>query len=288
MPVREPEIQQEPVLRQKAAAKINLALHITGRRADGYHLLDTLVTFGEYGDVIEARVADDLTLEVVGQFAGSLQSETDNLVLKAAQLLKQSTADKGLTIPGAAITLEKQLPIASGIGGGSADAAFFIRAANVFFSLGMDESKMREMAVQLGSDCPFFIENKPVLARGKGDVLQAVNISLKGKYLLVCQPKALVSSREAYTLIKPGISKTGIKEVVAKPIEQWRDLLKNDFEDVLFDLHPEIREIKNSMHKMGAIYSSMTGSGSAVYGIFDQSPDRKEINPNYYLWHGEI
>ncbi|MCF6170878.1 MAG: 4-(cytidine 5'-diphospho)-2-C-methyl-D-erythritol kinase [Bacteroidales bacterium] len=261
--------------------KINLGLRVLAKRADGFHDIESLLFPVPINDALEFLPADAFQLTISGfPISGAT---TDNLVFKAWKLLCQQ-----YDIPAVKVCLHKAIPLQSGLGGGSADAAFFIRAANVFFSLGMDESKMREMAVQLGSDCPFFIENKPVLARGKGDVLQAVNISLKGKYLLVCQPKALVSSREAYTLIKPGISKTGIKEVVAKPIEQWRDLLKNDFEDVLFDLHPEIREIKNSMHKMGAIYSSMTGSGSAVYGIFDQSPDRKEINPNYYLWHGEI
>ena len=261
--------------------KINLGLRALSKRTDGFHDIETFIYPIPVRDALEFLPADVFQLTVSGiHIAGET---ADNLIFKAWELLCQHSK-----LPPVRVHLYKAIPVQSGLGGGSADAAFFIRAANVFFALGMDGNKMRNLAGRLGSDCPFFIENTPALAGGKGEILQTVNVNLKGKYLLIVKPEIAVSSREAYGLVQPGIPETDLTEIIAKPIEQWRDILRNDFEDPVFRLHPEIGEIKNSLYKMGAVFSAMTGSGSAVFGIFNHRPDSKEINPKYYLWHGNI
>ena len=261
--------------------KINLGLRVLSKRTDGFHNIETLIYPIPINDALEFLPSDAFQLTISGMpIAGAT---VDNLIFKAWELLH-----KQFKVPPVRMHLYKAMPMQSGLGGGSADAAFFIRAANVFFSLGMDENKMKNLADQLGSDCPFFIENKPMLASGKGEMLQTVNISLKGKYLLIVKPEIAVSSREAYGLIQPGIPEIDLAEIIAKPIEQWRALLRNDFEEPVFKLHPEIGEIKNNLYKMGAVFSALTGSGSAVFGIFNGQPVLKKINPNNYLWHGEI
>lgn len=262
-------------------AKINLGLNVLSKRTDGFHDIESLIYPIPIRDALEFLPADSFQLSVSGFHIDG--SAKDNLVYKAWKLLH-----KNHNLPPLHVHLHKTIPLASGLGGGSSDAAFFIRETNTVFELGLNENEMKNLAGQLGSDCTFFIENKPSLVSGKGEILQRTNISLSGKYLAIVKPSIHVSTPEMYNLIKPKKPQTNLSEIIFKPIRQWKDLLINDFEDPAFRLYPEINDLKKSMYKSGATYVSMSGSGSAIFGIFENKPILTDINPNYYLWTGKL
>jgi len=261
--------------------KINLGLRVLSKRKDGFHNIETILYPIPLSDALEFLPANSFQMKVSG-FPLDGKTE-DNIVFKAWELLH-----KKFKIPPLRIHLHKAIPTGSGLGGGSSDAAFFMQEVNKFFKLGIGQQELKKLLVQLGSDCPFFIDNKPSLASRRGEVLQPVKVSLTGKYLLVIKPKTSISTREAYHLVKPKKPKTNLSEIILEPIEQWKDLLKNDFEETLVETYPEILEIKNDLYQQGAVYASMSGSGSAVFGIFNNKPDLKNIHPKYYLWFGKF
>ena len=262
-------------------AKINLGLNVLSKRTDGFHNIESLIYPIPMRDTLEFLPADSFQLNVSGFHIDN--SVKNNLVYKAWKLLY-----KNYNLPPLHIHLHKGIPIASGLGGGSSDAAFFIHETNTVFKLGLNETEMKNLAGQLGSDCSFFIENKASVVSGKGEILQQANISLSGKYLAVVKPPIHVSTHEAYNLIKPKKPQTSLSEIIYKPIEEWKNLLINDFENLVFRHYPEIGDLKKKMYKSGAVYASMTGSGSAVFGIFENKPILTDINPNDYLWTGKL
>ena len=259
-------------------AKINIGLNVISRRSDGYHNLETVFYPVMIKDALEVIEADELSFESSGIDIPGYANE--NLCLRAYGLLKTD-----FDIPPVNIHLHKQIPIGAGLGGGSADAAFFIRLINEKFSLGMDHVVMEDYARKLGADCAFFIQNKPVFAYGKGDEFSSIDLDLTAYNLVLVMPPVHVSTGEAYRGVKPGPSKTSLKEHILLPVENWKAEIRNDFEESIFKNHASIRGVKAALYEAGALYASMSGSGASVYGIFSNEtklPDLERENEVFY------
>ena len=242
-------------------SKINIGLNITGRRPDGYHDLETVFYPVGIRDALEVVEAPDLTFTSTGlEIPGSPES---NLCLKAYRLL---AAD--FQVPHVHIHLHKHIPIGAGLGGGSADAAFFVRLMNEKFGLGLSDARMEDYCRQLGADCPFFIRNKPVFASGIGDVFSDISLDLGAHYLVLVKPPVHISTAEAYAGVKPVRPECPLTELVRLPVGDWKDAVMNDFEDSVFGRYPAVRAVRDALYEAGALYASMSGSGSSVYGIF--------------------
>ncbi len=267
-------------------AKINLGLNITEKRPDGYHNLETVfypVHIEDALEVVPLKDSDkELELQVFGTpIAGNPE---DNLVVKAYRLLKDR-----FNLPAISIYLQKHIPSGAGMGGGSADGAFMLKLLNDKFSLELSKEELEAIASRLGADCPFFIKNEPTFATGTGNIFSPINISLKGLYILIIKPEIFVSTREAFSLITPAYPSKRITEIIQRPVEEWKNNLVNDFEKSVFAQYPEIGNAKDKLYKAGAIYASMSGSGSSLYGIFNAPVDKPElIFPGYFIWQGKL
>lgn len=247
-------------------AKINLGLNIVEKRADGFHNLQSCFYPIPCCDVLEGLPSQNNSFQSTGiPIPGD---PSNNLCEKAYQLL---AAD--FNIPKVAIHLHKVVPIGAGMGGGSADGAFMLKLLNQINNLNLENSTLENYARKLGSDCAFFIENQAKYCYGKGDEFEAININLKGKILVLINPNIHISTAEAYAGIKPQIPYNNCREIIALPIQEWKYNLKNDFEDSLFPKYKILNEIKTKLYELGASYASMTGSGSTLYGIFEQEID---------------
>ncbi|HAL82944.1 MAG TPA: 4-(cytidine 5'-diphospho)-2-C-methyl-D-erythritol kinase [Mucilaginibacter sp.] len=247
-------------------AKINIGLNVIERRADGYHNLETVFYPVKINDALEIIRADELSFQSSGlEIPGRVE---DNLCIKGYHLLK-----KDFGLPPVKIHLHKHIPIGAGLGGGSADAAFFIRLLNQEFELGLTDMQMIAYARQLGADCPFFIQNKPVFAFDRGDEFEPIKLDLSNYKIVLVMPPVHVSTSEAYRGVKPAPVKQSLMELINEPIKEWKNHIKNDFENSVFKNHPEIRGVKAALYEAGAIYASMSGSGASVFGIFEETPD---------------
>lgn len=244
-------------------AKINLGLHILSKRNDGYHNISSLLFPIPYHDVLEFLPSKTYNLTVYG--TETKIPKKDNLITKAWDLMSQNYG-----VPNLHINLLKHIPIGSGLGGGSADASFFIVAVNQFFELNLSIAEMQEIAFQIGSDCPFFILNKPAIISGNGELTEPIEFNLDNKILVLAVPSIHISTKEAYAKITPVEPIKHLSEVITQPIETWPDMLSNDFEKSIFNAHPELEKIKHNFYKKGATYASLTGSGSAIYAVFDR------------------
>lgn len=257
-------------------AKINIGLRIVARRSDGYHDLETLFypvgLFAgtaenpeAFGDILEVTPRTDPGFEV--RLTGRpVNCPLDkNLVYKAARLYFDELASPGF---GAVITLEKHLPEGAGCGGGSADASFVLQSLSDLDAK-VSDSTLAELALRLGADCPFFIYNRPMYAEGVGDKLESMQwLDLHGHWLVLVKPRVYISTREAFAGVTPRPSDFDLRQLPMLPVQEWRDVAVNDFEESVFPLHPELRNIKELLYRLGAQYASMSGSGSAIYGIF--------------------
>lgn len=244
-------------------AKINIGLNIIQKRADGYHNLETIFYPVKIRDVLEVIESDMLRFSSSGiPIPGN---PDDNICLKAWRLLSQDFA-----LSPVHIHLHKNIPAGAGLGGGSADVAFFIRLMNEKFDLQMDMRTMESYASRLGADCAFFIQNKPVFASGKGDEFEEVNLSLNDLYLALVMPDLHIDTADAFTGIRPEVPTRSLKDLIQLPIEEWKHSVKNDFEYTVFARYPLIAQIKQDLYDSGALYASMSGSGSSVYGIFKE------------------
>lgn len=242
-------------------AKINIGLNILSRRTDGYHNLETIFYPVKVKDVLEVIEAPKLKFESSGiEIPGNAN---ENLCLSAYQLLK---AD--FDIPPVYIHLHKNIPIGAGLGGGSADAAFFIKLMNDKFNLGLNDEKMENYCRKLGADCAFFIQNKPLFAYDKGDFFEPIEIDLSSYFIVLVMPPVHVSTGEAYRSVKPQLPKLSLKDLVKLPIESWQGKINNDFEPHILNSHPQIRGVKRAMLEAGALFTLMSGSGASVFGIF--------------------
>ncbi|MBO5250684.1 MAG: 4-(cytidine 5'-diphospho)-2-C-methyl-D-erythritol kinase [Bacteroidaceae bacterium] len=246
-------------------AKINLGLNIVEKRPDGYHNLETIfypINLQDALEVTQREGEEEYTLKVSGV---PIEGEPENnLVVKAYRLLKKDFPD----MPAIDIHMYKHIPTGAGLGGGSADAAFMIKLLNEKFGLGISTEQMEEYAARLGADCAFFIQNKPVFASGIGNIFEPIQLSLKGYYLVLVKPDIFVSTKDAFSQIKPQKPQQSLKDIIRMPVETWRATMKNDFEYSVFQKYPEIAAIKDKLYDMGAVYASMSGSGSSVFGIF--------------------
>lgn len=244
-------------------AKINLGLQVASRREDGYHNLETVFYPLPFYDALEAIEDNRFSFESTGIPCGDV---ADNLCVKAFHLLKKDFPH----LPHVKMHLHKVIPAGGGLGGGSADGAFTLKLLNEKFEMGLSEEKLCEYALQLGSDCPFFIINHPCFASGRGEILTEIPLSLKGYSLLMIMPGIHISTKKIFQGIQISNSDVSIAEVIRLPIGEWKQQLKNDFEPVVFEMYPELEKIKTQLYHSGAIYAAMTGTGSSVYGIFKE------------------
>jgi 4-diphosphocytidyl-2-C-methyl-D-erythritol kinase len=261
-------------------AKINLGLNVVERRPDGYHNLETVFFPVQLKDALEVTLMDeafpspyDCDLKVTNIAVDG--DEQRNLVVRAYQLLKQDFPQ----LPRVHAHLYKAIPTQAGMGGGSSDCAAMLLLLNRMFDLQLTEQQLIGYAAKLGADCPIFILNRPAYAEGIGERLQPIELSLKGYYLAVVRPDIPVPTKEAFSLIKPCKPRKNCRTIIEQPIETWRDELENDFEQSVFALHPEIGAINQQLYDMGALYAAMSGSGSAVFGIFPPSLDNARFEP---------
>jgi len=260
-------------------AKINLGLDIIEKRSDGYHNISSCFFPIPLCDVLEINISDKFDFNASGlPIPGDKNA---NLVVKAYKLLK-----KDFNLPNVSIHLHKNIPMEAGLGGGSSDGAFALKMLNEFFDLFLDESVLVDYAGSLGSDCPFFIYNEPMLVEGRGEIMNEVNLDLKGYYICILKPQLSISTKEAYHIVKPVKPKYEIQSIItSRPLEDWKNILKNDFEGPLLERYPELFKLKTSLYEMGALYASLTGSGSAMYAIFDIHPLLDEgFKENYFNW----
>jgi len=255
-------------------AKINLGLNIIEKRSDGFHNLETIFYPVAWNDALEIVIATDAMQDFNLHLSGIpiFGSSEDNLLYKAYQIIKQRK-----TLPKLNVFLQKSIPMGAGLGGGSADAAFFINLLNEQFELHFTETDRIEIAKQLGSDCAFFIKNTPVFASQKGDSFTDITLNLSHLYIAIIYPNIHSNTKEAYSLVKPKNTTRSILEVIKQPISSWKTDLKNDFEISIFNLYPSIEKIKNDLYDCGALYASMSGSGSAVFGLFEKEPKIKDL-----------
>lgn len=241
--------------------KINVGLHVLRKRPDGYHDLETL--FVPYPDI-----HDELEIEEAGEFSFQGEGVTweNDLTVQAYKLLRDD-----FDLPPVAIRLSKRAPVGAGLGGGSSDAAFALMMLDSMFCLGLGQERLAAYAARLGSDCAFFIYNRPMVGRGRGEILTPCPVDLSPYRIEITVPKGVsVSTREAYGGIVPRERPVPIEEILSLPVAQWRGLLENDFEPQVFALHPELARLKEDFYARGALYAAMSGSGSAIYGIFDK------------------
>lgn len=252
--------------------KINIGLDILRRRPDGYHDIATIMVPVPWHDIIEIVPAENgvTTLQCSGRPVDCPPEK--NLVMKAYRKLQER-----VDLPPVDIYLHKIVPDGAGLGGGSADAAYTLRALNEMFSLGLSRQELAEVAASVGADCPFFIYDTPMLATGIGEILTPVEIQLKGYHLGIVKPDTKVSTAEAYASVTPDDSAAPLEQITAMPPHEWRNKAVNHFEDSLFPSHPELAAIKQKLYQLGALYASMSGSGAALFGIFANGDNLSEI-----------
>ena len=266
-------------------AKINIGLRIVEKRPDGYHNIETFFYPVALSDALEFVVRKDNrrhdTLRVTG-----LMNESDpenNLVMKAVRLMRRS-----FDFPGIRIHLHKGIPVGAGLGGGSSDAAGILRALNRYFEFGLNAEELRSFAGRLGSDSSFFVDSSPSFAEGVGNILSEFPLDLGGYHIAILWPDINISTVEAYAGCTPGPSELPLRQLLSMPVSEWRDRVVNDFEPNIFSKYPQVGRIKDALYEAGAIYASMSGSGSAVYGIFRDEPVLpREISP-YLLNNADI
>lgn len=262
--------------------KINLGLNVISKRSDGFHDIETCFYPVPWTDILEIITSDHIQLSTSGlPIPGQPH---DNLCLKAYDLLK-----KDFDLPPVQIHLHKLLPTGAGLGGGSSDAAFALRTINEIFKLNLTFEKLVAYASSVGSDCAFFIQDNPMVGVGRGEVLKPITISLSGKFLVLVNPEIHVATAEAYRGVALKKAALSVRDVIeGKPIENWKEFLINDFEASVFKKFPAIGALKNKLYQAGAVYASMSGSGSSVYGIFDQPVNLKSKFEGMTFWSGLI
>jgi 4-diphosphocytidyl-2-C-methyl-D-erythritol kinase len=250
--------------------KINLGLNILRKREDGFHDIETVFYPIPLRDALEIVTLPSGTANQFNQtgieIPGSLE---DNICIKAWELLKSDFPE----LPFVSIHLHKVIPVGAGLGGGSSDGAFMLVLLNRKYNLGMNDARLLEYALKLGSDCPFFIKNQPAFASGRGEVLQPLDLNLSGYKFVIVNPGIHISTAWAFSSIAPKQPSENIHDIIRLPPSQWRNRLKNDFEELVEKQHPEIPAIRKALYEKGAVYAAMSGSGSTVFGIFEKEKE---------------
>lgn len=264
-------------------SKINIGLRITAKRDDGFHNIETIFYPIRLSDALEfvenreSKTADSLTLSGI-----HVESDpNNNLIMKALAKLRNNH-----DFPFLKVHLHKAIPTGAGLGGGSSDAACLLKAVNKHFSLNIDINVLRAMALELGSDCPFFIDSIPSYATGRGELLTHLSPLPSGLYLVLLNPGVGINTAEAYKNCRPEIPDLNLNSIYTLPVNEWKNRIVNDFEDFAFRKHPVIGDIKAGLYDAGAMFSLMSGSGSSVYGIFPKKPVLTEDLRKYVIWEG--
>lgn len=266
-------------------AKINLGLDVVSKRPDGYHNLETVFYPVPLEDILEINIADDADAPeyTFTMYNAVFEGDSsDNLVVKAYKAL---AADHRL--PKVKISLYKNIPTGAGLGGGSADAAFALKMLNSIAKLGLSDGELEEYAARIGADCAFFIRNTPAYATGIGNILVPAECSLAGYCMVIVKPDIHISTKEAYSLVSPAEPATALTAIAARPVTEWQGAMKNDFEKSVFAKYPAMERIKEELYGMGAVYASMSGSGSAFFGIFNEEQSTEELKrrfPGMFCW----
>ncbi|MDR2469073.1 MAG: 4-(cytidine 5'-diphospho)-2-C-methyl-D-erythritol kinase [Tannerella sp.] len=258
-------------------AKINLGLRVVGRRADGYHNIESVFIPLPLRDALEVVPSDTDEFHLSGIMLDAASG--DNLVVKAWRLFASM-----YPLPPLAVYLRKVIPFGAGLGGGSSDAAFMLKLLNNYANTGLSQEKLEEMAGLLGADCPFFIHNYPLLVSGTGNRFENITLSLNGYTVVLVKPDIFISTKEAYSLVRPETPAVPLAEIISKPVSEWKESLVNDFELPIFREYPQISAIKDTLYDHGACYAAMSGSGSAVFGLFKQNV---QVHfPGCFVWKG--
>ena len=271
-------------------AKINLGLNVVEKRSDGYHNLQTVFYPVPIQDALEVQVMDegfpsDVDCDLKTTNIPIEGDEQRNLVVRAYQLLKGEFP----TLPRIHTHLWKGIPTQAGMGGGSSDCAYMIRLLNDLFALGLSDEQMIGYAARLGADCPFFIVSRPCYAEGIGERLQPVSLDLSGWHIGIVRPDIPVPTKEAFSRIRPHYPAKNCRDVVLQPVDTWKNDLVNDFEESVFALHPEIGQVKEQLYNMGATYAAMSGSGSALFGLFQERPDMlRQTFPDMFTFVAQL
>jgi 4-diphosphocytidyl-2-C-methyl-D-erythritol kinase len=264
-------------------AKINIGLRITGKRSDGFHDIETIFYPAGLSDALEYVFSDHAVnndiLRTTGIDTGSEPGK--NLVMKTVIRLREEKS-----FPFLKIHLHKAIPVGAGLGGGSSDAACMLKVLNRHLNLDLDNMKLRSLALELGSDCPFFIEGTPSYATGRGEILTPVRPVLTGYYLVIINPGIKISTSEAYQHCKAEVPSESLLHLSELPLTDWKGVIINDFEDFAFRKHPVLGDLKNELYKSDAVFSLMSGSGSSVYGIFNEKPVLPQEINKFVIWEG--
>ncbi len=268
--------------------KINLGLQVLQKRNDGYHDLQTLFYPIPLFDVSEIKGGNTSgnDIEIINYGIPVPGDDSQNLIVKAYHLLK-----KDFTLSPVTFCLLKNIPMGAGLGGGSSDGAFALKLLNDFFGLNLNQQSLLDYALQLGSDCPFFILNQPCLGEGRGEILHPVDFSLKNYWLVLVKPNIHVSTAAAFSglnLNKDEVKIGSVQTEINKGIGHWRAGLKNDFEPSVFALYPILSEIKESLYQHGALYASMSGSGATIYGLFEKAPLLKDNFKEHFYFESQL
>ena len=262
--------------------KINIGLRIIEKRPDGFHNLETIFYPVGWKDAVEIISKPEGSSMVSWSQSGIVipGDAQDNLCIKAYHLLQADFPE----IPPVNMHLLKAIPMGAGLGGGSADAAFVLQLLNTKYSLGLTNKQLIEYALKLGSDCPFFIINKPCFATGRGEILEEISLDLSAYKILLVNPGIHINTGWAFSKLDPKKPATSLSELVTLPIHQWQPHILNDFENPVMEAHPELTEIKEALLNNGAVYATMSGSGSSFYGIFPKTSEAVFNFPGNYLY----
>jgi len=262
-------------------AKINLGLRILRKRHDGFHDIETIMLPIPLFDVLEFYEAEEFSIDTFGI---AIEGETNtNTIFKTWQLLNDN-----FELPAFKVSLLKNIPPASGLGGGSADAAFFLKEVNANFNLKMSIEEMGGILEKVGSDCPYFVKNIPALAEKKGEKLKSIDLNVNGKYLSLLKPDLSISTTEAYKYVTPKLNGESLEVIIKEDISDWRYKLTNDFEQAISNFFTDLVNIKNTLYQMGAEYVSLSGSGPTVYAVSEQKLDLSGFEGFEFVWQGGL
>lgn len=256
-------------------------MQVMSRRADGFHDIETCFYPVPWHDVLEIIPSDNFSFTHSG--IPIPDDAAGNLCVQAYRKLQTT-----FNIPPVKMHLHKIIPMGAGLGGGSADAAFTLKSLNTLFSLQLTLDELSEFAAQLGSDCSFFLNGSAMIGSGRGEVLSPTNVSLSGSFLVIVKPSIHISTADAYKGVVPEESRAPLNEIVQNDVKNWKNKLINDFEGSVFQQHPQIEELKNTLYNAGALYASMSGSGSSVYGLFDNVVALKDQFKGMIYWSGNL
>lgn len=266
-------------------AKINIGLQILKKRPDGFHDLQSVMHSAGLCDILEISRLHHASQKVLFTQSGRRfeADQKDNLCLKAWDMFAGKC-----DLPPLEMHLHKQIPVGAGLGGGSSNASATLMGLNSLAENPLSNHQLSEMAAMLGSDCPYFLHKEPMMMEGRGEILSPVQLKLEGLYLVLLFPEIHVSTAEAYGGVRPSIPKHFLTDLIQEPLSSWKERIENDFEPSVFKTYPQLSNLKNELYREGALYASLSGSGSSLYGLFNTPPSLPEELKKHVIWAGAI